>query len=656
MPWDDDLWEEQRIASGYARGNRVLLAGPGTGKTFVLVRRIEYLISEHDIDPHRITALTFTRAAAAEMRDRLQARLGERGARVKVSTLHSYALRELLKAGGEEFPQPLRVVGDWEERWVVVEELARLLDRRVREISNERGTGALDRLADDWDTLAIDDHGWEEGFADPQFLSAWRAHREVYGYTLRSELVYQLLVELRASPAFRPRAQTDVYVVDEYQDLNRCDLNAIAMLADRTGAELFVAGEDDQSIYSFRHAHPSGIRNFVNEFADAERITMSECHRCGEDVVDISSWLIEQEIGREPKDLVSRTPWESEVHLLRFSNQQEEAQHTARLLHHYIDAGLEPHEALVLVRSDPQGRLQHAIDEQLAARGHRAYLPRVAGSVGDEIQVLLEYLLLSDDLAENNHIDDLAVRSLLELEDNGIGDARLRAVLDRCLGARTRYVAGIDHLRRNPSEFGSTGIEGVAQAVQEIIDKARGFAQRDDEAFEDWVDRVCAAVGIEAEARRVIDAAAEQVSAQVEEGAQKEEARINFTQEFIASMTKLGDTLPAQLPDHVTITTMHGAKGLSAHVVVVLQAEDELFPGQDTDEAEANELRRLLYVSLTRARKRLFVAACEHRTGPQAFAGGHQAPDRHLTRFLQDYGLTAEPVPAFLASDPAPIP
>jgi DNA helicase-2/ATP-dependent DNA helicase PcrA len=199
MSWDDDLWAEQRNAAGYTRGNRVLLAGPGTGKTFVLVRRIEYLVTEHDIDPRRITALTFTRAAAAEMRDRLQARLGELGSRVKVSTLHSYALRELLKAGGEEFPQPLRVVGDWEERWVVIEELARLLSRRVRDISNDRGTGALDRLADDWDTLAIDDHGWEVGFADPEFLSAWRSHREVYGYTLRSELVYQLLVELRAS-------------------------------------------------------------------------------------------------------------------------------------------------------------------------------------------------------------------------------------------------------------------------------------------------------------------------------------------------------------------------------------------------------------------------------------------------------------------------
>src|SRR4051794_4126491 len=196
MTWDEDLTSEQRQAAGAALGHAVLLAGPGTGKTFVLVRRVEYLIEEHSVDRARITALTFSRAAAAEMRDRLETRLGHRGKKVRVSTLHSYALQQLLVHGSRQLPEPLRIADDWEERNIVVEESARLLRRRVREISNGRD-GALDRLGGDWNTLKIDGSGWEAGYPDAEFLGAWRKHREVYGYTLRSELVYQLLCELR---------------------------------------------------------------------------------------------------------------------------------------------------------------------------------------------------------------------------------------------------------------------------------------------------------------------------------------------------------------------------------------------------------------------------------------------------------------------------
>ncbi|HSO50355.1 MAG TPA: UvrD-helicase domain-containing protein [Acidimicrobiia bacterium] len=215
MAWDEDLSTEQQEAAGVASGHLVLLAGPGTGKTFVLVRRIQYLIEVVGVSPGDIQALTFSRAAAAEMRDRLVEQLGDRGERVRVSTLHSSALRQLMLHGARRLPAPVRVAGDWEERWIVIEELARLLGRRVKEISNGKD-GALDLLADDWETLEADGAGWEAGHPDAQFLSAWQRHRQVYGYTLRSELVYQLLIELRSDPALSPEALREI-VVDEYQ-------------------------------------------------------------------------------------------------------------------------------------------------------------------------------------------------------------------------------------------------------------------------------------------------------------------------------------------------------------------------------------------------------------------------------------------------------
>lgn len=204
MAWNDGLRTQQEVIAGCPRSDVVLLAGPGTGKTHVLVRRTEYLIEIEGVSPKEITALTFTRASAADMREKLEKRLAARGAKVRVSTLHSYALRELLREGAAGLPLPVRVTGDWEERWIVVGELARMLKCGVLKITNRQATGALDRLADDWDTLAVDNTGWEEGYADPKFLAAWRQHREVYGYTLRSELVYQLLCELRSNPTSHP--------------------------------------------------------------------------------------------------------------------------------------------------------------------------------------------------------------------------------------------------------------------------------------------------------------------------------------------------------------------------------------------------------------------------------------------------------------------
>ena len=111
-------------------------------------------------------------------------------------------------------------------------------------------------------------------------------------------------------------------------------------------------------------------------------------------------------------------------------------------------------------------------------------------------------------------------------------------------------------------------------------------------------------------------------------------------------MTALGDTKPAKVPGSVTVTTNHGVKGLSSELVIVLQAEDEVIPG-DVSALEEDEARRLLYVSLTRTKQRLIVTACERRTGNQRFVGNDEVVVRTLTRFLQDYRLEADTVSTY---------
>jgi DNA helicase II / ATP-dependent DNA helicase PcrA len=652
MSWNEDLSEEQQEAAGVATGHLVLLAGPGTGKTFVLVRRIQYLIEELGVSPNEIQALTFSRAAAAEMRDRLTEQLGDKGGRVRVSTLHSYALRQLMLHGARRLPAPVRVVGDWEERRIVIEELARLLGRTVKEISNGKD-GALDLLADDWETLEAEGDGWEAGHPDAQFLSAWQRHRQVYGYTLRSELVYQLLVELRSDPALSPEGLREI-VVDEYQDLNRCDLDTVKLLAQRTDANVFAAGDDDQSIYTFRHALPAGIRAFQEDYPSAQKRILRECRRCGKEIVELANWLIEQEQNREPKDLESVAEWQAEVRLLRFQHQQSEAAAVARAVESEIASGTKPHDILILVKSDANDHISGAIRDRLQELGIGVYLPRGAHIDSEDLLRLLEYLILAAALSDGDRVDDLALRALLKLESNRIGSTRLWNVTKLALDEEIRFAEAIGKLRDDEST-GAT-LRAVVTAADEIIDRARELTQHEEERFDEWLTRVGESMGLDAPSFEILLETSRRVAEEFVElevvgddvSEKAGEATFDYVAALLEAMSSLSDAAPPRQEGRVTFTTMHGAKGLTADTVFVLQAEDEVIPGEAKG-VYLDEARRLLYVSLTRARKKLVVGACTRRTGPQRFVGQKEMEDRQLTRFLADYGLPAQTIEQYLA-------
>ena len=195
-------------------------------------------------------------------------------------------------------PQPLRIADDWEERHIILEDLKTLL--RLHDIGNAREL--LNALSADWQSLTADEENWELRFPNPQFLAAWREHRMTYGYTLRAELVYQLKKSLEQSGDFRLDDNICHLLVDEYQDLNRCDLAVIHEIVSR-GVELFIAGDDDQSIYGFRKAHPDGIRRFPRDYAGAHDLTLELCMRCDPEILDIGLFVARQDYRRLEKSI-----------------------------------------------------------------------------------------------------------------------------------------------------------------------------------------------------------------------------------------------------------------------------------------------------------------------------------------------------------------
>ena len=301
MAWNDGLLGEQETAAGHTGSHARLLAGPGTGKTLTMTRRISFLVEQEKVPPETIRAFTFTRAAAHELNQRVTSALGQENS-PRVSTLHSFALHQLLKNQAiiEALPKPLRIADDWEERHIVQEDLKAILN--LEHISQARDL--LQELSADWQSLTAEDSDWEQKFPNATFLGAWREHRQLYGYTLRSELVYQLKKALEQRSDFQLESPINHLLVDEYQDLNRCDLAVVQYIASK-GVELFIAGDDDQSIYGFRKAHPEGIRRFPQDFSDVSTLTLEVCKRCDQDVLATALFVAQQDPRRIEKTVYS---------------------------------------------------------------------------------------------------------------------------------------------------------------------------------------------------------------------------------------------------------------------------------------------------------------------------------------------------------------
>ncbi len=347
MGWNSKLTEEQTVAASHYGSNARLLAGPGTGKTLVLSRRISFLVDNGIAEPVQILALTFTRAAAHELRQRVAKELGSESI-PRISTLHSFALRQLLRNSSQlqDWPNPTRIADDWEERHIILEDIKH--DLKLSKINEVREFFA--RLEADWESLEADSLGWTP---DPRFISAWREHRRCHGYILRSELIYLLKRALEQNPSFSLESGFRFLLVDEYQDLNMCDLAIIKSLASR-GLELYAAGDDDQSIYGFRKAHPEGIRRFVNDNSPAEDLVLTICKRCAPEILAIAEFVVEQDLERKKKNLCSDTSLPNgSVVLTVHSDQETEAREIATRCQELLaEDNVSPGQVLILLRSD----------------------------------------------------------------------------------------------------------------------------------------------------------------------------------------------------------------------------------------------------------------------------------------------------------------
>ena len=633
MKWDEGLSEEQKIPVKHIGTHARLLAGPGTGKTLALQHHVAFLIEEKKISPGRILALTFTRAAAHELRTRITEILNPEQKIPQVATLHSFALAQLLQNIDrlDTIPKPLRIADDWEERNIINEDLKTILGYKLKEIKEK-----FSLLSADWQTLVADEIDWEKKFADPKFLGAWQQHRKIFGYTLRSELVYQLKRALERVGSFQLDSVYSNLLIDEYQDLNRCDLAIIAFFRDR-GVQVYCAGDDDQSIYGFRFAHPEGIRRFDKDFIPFTPLTLETCIRCDKEIINLAVFVAKLDPTRIDKPLTPRKDADNgEVHLLRFKDQDDEANGVAIICKNLIEkGGYLPKDIMILMRGDRYRLFSKPIIDKLASKD----IPIKVQEIDTPLDVSEGRYLLALIRLSINPEDNLSFRTLLMLRP-GIGYSSILAIYDLANKSGKSFFVAANSIRENPDLIPKVGqrICDAVTEIHEIVSKhspriCELATQKNQEKLIEFLSHFAYEIISDKESQNEI------LKFCINLIQETESESIN---DFLMGLSSINQRIEQELAtDKVNMMTMHKAKGLTSKAVIIIACEDETIPGKQEGEHKVGDERRLLYVSLSRAKHFLAITYCNERTGAQMRLGrSNGMPYRNLTRFLTDAPIT----------------
>ena len=344
VAWDKDL-DKNGVAYNIAADttNRIrVIAGPGTGKSYAMKRRVARLL-EGKVNPGKILAVTFTRVAAEDLHRELQ-KLGVPGCEdLEGQTLHSLAMRILarqhvLNAMGRT-PRPLN---DFEQKAMYCDIAP-----------NHGGKKNCKELVKAYEGAWAQSQGDQPGFPKTPEEKAFQADLlSWHGFhqsMLIGEVIPYLVRYLKENPAAAEHSEFDHVLADEYQDLNKAEQTAIAYVSDK--AHICIVGDDDQSIYSFKHAHPEGIREWKNIHAGCADFEMAECQRCPTDIVEMANSLIGNNKQRDDRQLKPiDAKGKGEIQIVQLLNSEIEAEWIAKKAKELMDKGVQPHEMIVLVQ------------------------------------------------------------------------------------------------------------------------------------------------------------------------------------------------------------------------------------------------------------------------------------------------------------------
>ena len=648
----EGLNEPQKAAVMHAGPPLLVVAGAGSGKTRVLTRRIAWLISERKAHPGSILAITFTNKAAAEMRERVEELVGRRARIMWVSTFHSACVRilrkEIDKFGYKSSFSIYDAADSKRLMQIVLRELdldpKRYQPRAVLNwVSNQKN-----ELVDHEDATKNARNHLEETYAQAYAMYQQRL-RDANALDF-DDLIMTTVHLFQAFPEVREnyRRRFRHVLVDEYQDTNHAQYALVRELCahdigrpvtaggadpdapDGDGAvepsELMVVGDADQSIYAFRGASIRNILQFEEDFPDAKTILLEQNYRSTQTILEAANAVISRNKGRKAKNLWSDAGEGERIVGYVADDEHDEARFVSEQIDKLVDTeGIKPSDVAVFYRTNAQSR----VFEEVFIRTGQPY--RVVGGVRfyerREVRDALAYLRMLV-----NPADEISLRRVLNTPKRGIGERAEACVEALAQRERITFWEALQRADEAPgiATRSLTAIRGFVEMVQELqsmVDAgeradvvleavlARSGYLAELEASDDPQDetRVENLAELVAVAREFADDPVLGPSADPAEAAGPD-APTPTLGDFLERVALVADS--DQIPDAdetggvVTLMTLHTAKGLEFPVVFLTGMEDGVFPHQRAlgDQPELEEERRLAYVGVTRAQKRLFVS------------------------------------------------
>ncbi len=610
-----DLNPPQREAVLLTEGPLLILAGAGSGKTRVITHRIAYLIGELNIRPWNVLAVTFTNKAAEEMRERVANLLGAEGLNVWVGTFHATCVKILRKSAQHLGLRSSFVIYDEGDQLALLRMCLRELDLSERVIHPRVVQSRISRAKNDLLTPA------EYAAQAADYLEE-RVARIYYRYQAALQRngaldFDDLLTETVRLFLERPMILTsyqDLWsyiMVDEYQDTNHAQYRLIRLLAERH-QNLAVVGDDDQSIYRWRGADLGNILDFERDYPLCKVIRLEQNYRSTKSILEAASSVIAWNRGRKEKRLWTDNDAGEPIGFCHARDEEDEAVFIVEAIRHLaVQEGYSFDDFAVFYRVNAQSRvledaMRRAVVPYVIVGGLRFYERK-------EIRDLLAYLRLIA-----NPADSVGFLRAVNVPPRGIG----RTTLDRL--TEFAMASGLS-LWEACAEIEKHGLLPTRQlkALQDFRSLIERFVMRLPEtSVPDLVSTLLHETGYVAELEKEgtpdalsrIENLRELISAAQDFTQRSEDTSLHAFLDMVSLLTDVDESLK-ETGGKVTLMTLHMAKGLEFPVVFIAGMEEGLIPhGRAyTDPEELEEERRLCYVGMTRAKRRLFLTTAVQR-------------------------------------------
>ena len=592
------LNNKQREAVTHIDGPMLVLAGAGSGKTKVLTSRIAYLI-ENGVNPQNILAITFTNKATTEMRERV-AKLVYGAYKIQISTFHSFGLKIIKENASVLGYDKNFTIVDSDDVLTIIKKLMKDLDLNpkfysAKTIRNKISTCKNELVnPDEYDKLE----------ADKNIVEIYRRYQRILKTNNTVDFDDLLILPIKLFKQNKEilahyQKQYKYILIDEYQDTNEAQYILSKMIS-ALHKNIFVVGDNDQAIYAFRGANFKNILNFEKDYPNCKVILLEENYRSTKNILNAANSVIKHNKQRKDKNLWSNNEEGSKVKYIEVNTDREECQYVGEEIKHLVENGTNYENIAILYRTNAQSRL---IEEEMLKDG----IPyRVVGSFyfynRKEIKDLLCYLRLI-----NNPQDDVSLLRVINTPKRKIGEKTINNLVEKARQENKTLFDAID--------------SGKELEFKKLINTLK--TKSENLSLTELVDVVLNDSGLKQELQneKTLEATIRLENLEefksITKSYEEDNGEISL-EDFLNEVTLVSDVSEHQEEkSRVSLMTIHAVKGLEYDNVFVIGMEEEIFPHynslQEGVASAIEEERRLCYVAITRAKKKLYLLNAKKR-------------------------------------------